>query len=121
MLNSYEENWEIERQWTEPQFIEDMAALAAKMRARTVTLIVKHQFDTHKLLRRWVGSKYLLANWLIYEAKETDTATVPRPPGAVVPVIKKLRGVLCYPEVNEFTRESYEVAKAVWDARQELT
>ena len=62
---------------------------------------MKHQFDTHKLLRRWVGSKYLMANWLIYEAKETDTATVPRPPGAVVPVIKKLRGVLCYPEVND--------------------
>ena len=39
LMSNWEENWEIERQWTEPQFIEDMAALAAKMRARTVTLL----------------------------------------------------------------------------------
>ena len=83
MLNpqpyGWEENGDIETEWLEPKFREDMQSLAAQMRAGTVSLVVKHEFATEGHLRRWVATKYLLHDWLVYEAKEANTPHQARP------------------------------------------
>ena len=100
MLNpqpyGWEENGDIETEWLEPKFREDMQSLAAQMRAGTVTLVVKHEFATEGHLRRWVRTKYLLHDWLVFEINEHNP--LPQFSSQMIAVIKKLRGILCYPE-----------------------